>query len=453
MKKFTEGPLAQQLAVFALPIVVTSLLQVSMHLINGLWVGNLLGSIAFGAITVSTLVMMLVLAFVMGFNQATLSIFGQLHGKRAAQAEDSVPAQAATQEIHNYLSAFILTLSLVAGLISLLGFNYAGHLLTWLNTPTEIHAAAKMYLQINFCATPILVGYNFISTVLRAFGDSRTPLYFVLLSTLLLTFLAPLFIGVLQWDLAGAAIAMVTAQTSAFIYGIWHLLRKFPQQRLRLRLPQRQEMLTLGRQGLPSGLQMLVIHAGNTAILALVNSLGADAVAGFGAAQRLDSIILLPAVALGMAVTSMAAQNIGANNWERVKQITKIGLLYNTSIMLAIATGLYLGAKPLVGLFIQDAASLNFGINYLQTIAFFYVFLGLNFIFNGVVRGAGAMLQVLALNILSLWVLRVPLTYWTTSIYGETGVALGIGISFMLSAMFSYAFYRWGNWRQQQLFH
>lgn len=440
MTNFTEGPIARQLGTFALPIVITSLLQVSIQLINGLWVGNLLGSEAFGAVTVGTILMMVVLAFVMGVNQATLTVFAQLRGRGDTGA------------MHAYLNAFIMILGLLGLAISGLGFVFADALLALLNTPEAIVDEARIYLQINFAGTVLVLGYNFVSTVLRAFGDSRTPLYFVLLATLLITLLSPLFIGVFGWGIAGAAIAIVAAQGGAFLYSLVHLARKFPGHGFRLQLPGWEQVQTILRLGIPSGAQMVVIHAGTTVILALVNSLGADAVAGFGAAQRLDNLILLPAVALGTAITAMAGQNIGAQQWSRIGRITRAGLVYNTGIMLLLASILFVWAEPLIRLFIQDEASVDFGTRYLKTIAFFYPFIGLNFVFNSVVRGAGAMFQVLALNIISLWVLRVPLAYWATSVYGDAGVALGIGLSFMLSAVFSFAYYRWGRWRTQRLF-
>ncbi|CEA00887.1 putative transporter-like membrane protein [Pseudomonas saudimassiliensis] len=440
MKSFTDGPIARQLGAFSLPIVVTSLLQVSIQLINGLWVGNLLGSEAFGAVTVGTVLMMVVLAFVMGVNQATLTVFAQLRGRGDSGA------------IGAYLSAFVIILCLLSALISVAGYVFAEPLLVLLNTPAAIIDEARIYLQITFAGTLLLVGYNFISTVLRAFGDSRTPLYFVLLATGLITLLSPLFIGVFGWGMAGAALAVVAAQGGAFLYSLVHLARKFPGHGFRLRWPQWVEAQTILRLGIPSGAQMVVIHAGTTVILSLVNSLGAHAVAGFGAAQRLDNLILLPAVAVGTAITAMAGQNIGAQQWLRVGRITRAGIAYNTGIMLLLASILFIWAEPLISLFIQDEASVAFGTSYLKTIAFFYPFIGLNFVFNSVVRGAGAMVQVLALNIISLWVLRVPLAYWATSVYGDTGVALGIGLSFMLSAGFSFAYYRWGRWRAKRLF-
>lgn len=411
-----------------------------MLLINGLWVGNLLGSASFAAVTVGTTVMVVVLAFVLGINNATLTVFAQLKG-------------AGNQEgINSYLSAFAIILTMLSLVIAVSGYFFADALLALLNTPASITDAARQYLQINFIGTLFLTGYNFIGTVLRASGDSKTPLYFVLLATVLAAVLDPLLISGLNMGVAGAAWATVLAQAIAFLYSLFYLAGRSTHYVFKLQWPKPAEIKTILKLGVPSGLQMIVIYAGMTVILALVNSFEVEVVAGFGAAQRLDNIILLPAVALGAAVNAMAAQNVGAQQWARVSAIATAGVIYNAVVMTVIAALLFICAEPLVKLFVRDEGSVAFGVSYLRTIALFYPFIGLNFILNGVVRGAGAMLQILALNVISLWMLRVPLAYWMTSLYGETGIALGIGISFLISSFFSIAYYRWGGWRRKQLF-
>lgn len=437
---FTVGSIPRKLMVFSLPILAANLLQASMQLVNGLWVGNLLGSDAFAAVTVATTVLNVVLALVLGLNNATLTIFAQLRG-----ADEPETINAA-------LGAFVVILGALSLVIGTAGFVFAEPLLALLDTPAAIMSPAKTYLRINFVGTLALVGYNFVGTMLRAFGDSRTPLYFVLLATVLAGVLVPLSIVGLGMDVDGAAWAMVLAQAAAFLYSIVHLLRWPRRYPLQPRLPQLAQVRTILELGIPSSIQMIVIYAGATVVLSLVNSFGEGVVAGFGAAQRLDSIILLPAVALSMAVNAMAAQNIGANKWPRVAQTARIGVIYNITVMATIAAILLAAAEPLIRLFIQDEESVAFGVSYLRTIAFFYPFIGLNFIFNGVVRGAGAMFQVLVLNIISLWILRVPLAYLMAGLRGEDGIALGIGMSFMLSSLFSTAYYIWGGWRRKRLF-
>lgn len=437
---FTEGSIYRKLYLFSLPILLTNIMQASMQLINSLWVGNLLGSTALAAVTIGATVMSVVLAFVLGINNATLTIFAQLRGRNNQD------------EIKSYLSTFVILLLSLSLIVGGFGYIFVEPILALLNTPGSIVQMAKEYLQINFIGTLFLVGYNFIGTALRAFGDSKTPLYFVLLATVLNAILDPLFIAGFDMGVRGAAFATVLAQTLTFIWSLIYIARRFKHHSFKFRPPKWMEVKTILKLGVPSGIQMVVIYAGMTVILSVVNTFGESTVAGFGAAQRLDSIILLPAMALGTAVNAMAAQNIGANKWQRVEQTSKAGILYNIGIMLAIAVILFVLAEPLVKLFIRDRESVVFGALYLKTIAFFYPFIGLNFILNGIVRGAGAMFHVLILNIISLWILRVPFTYLAASHFGEIGIALGMGCSFLISALFSIAYYRWGSWRKKELF-
>lgn len=179
---------------------------------------------------------------------------------------------------------------------------------------------------------------------------------------------------------------------------------------------------------------------------------GGAAVAGYGAAQRLDSILLLPAQALGVAVTSMAGQNIGVGDWVRVKAIAKYGLLYSFMLTLSLGTLAVFLAEYGIRLFIEEPAAVTFGTRYLQIIALCYPFLGINFLLNGIVRSSGAMYQVLALNIISFWVLRFPLASVMSSWLGEIGIAVGIGTSFILSSLVAFLYFRFGKWRDKELF-
>lgn len=411
-----------------------------MQLINSMWVGNLLGSTEFAAVTVGTTVTMIVLAFIMGMNNATLTIFAQLRGMKDPE------------KIKSYLSTFSLLLVAMSVAAGTFGYLLAEPILILLRTPKSVIEPAVMFLRVQFMGVIFLAGYSYIGTALRAFGDSKTPFYFVLLSTLLAAGFGPLFMGVLDWGMHGAAYAPIAAQAISFTGLLIYLSKKYRHHAFRLTTPKLDEIQTILKLGIPSGVQMIVIHAGLTVILSLVNTMGRDAVAGFGAAQRLDTIILLPAIALSTAVNTMAAQNIGVQQWDRVSQITKIGNIVNTTIMVIISAFLFILAEPLTRLFIQDEGSVAFGTTYLKTIAVFYPFLGFNFIFNGVVRSSGAMFQVLILNIISLWILRVPLAHLATSLYGERGIALGIGISFVISSLFSAAYYKWGGWKDRDLF-
>lgn len=443
MKKqhdFTQGNILKQLFLFSGPIMLTNLLQTSYQFIDSLWVGNLLGATALGAVAVASTIIFIVLSFVIGLNNAALTILSQQKGKDNADG------------LKRYLNAFVVLLTTIAIVLGVIGFIFSEQFLLFLGTPEEMLEQANAYLQINFLGILFLFGYNFISTVLRSIGDSKTPLRFVTIAVLLNIILDPLFISGFGWGVEGAAYATVISQGIAFLYGLIYVLHKKLAPFSMPTIPSKKEVGLILNLGIPSGLQMSVISAGSAAILTVVTTFGSGAVAGFSAAQRLDSVLMLPAHALSTAVSSMAGQNIGVKNWNRVKGVAKYGVVYNFSVMLFIGIIVAFFAEFGVRLFIREDEAVEFGTRYLQIIALCYPFLGINFILNGIVRASGAMYQVLILNIISFWVLRYPLTALFASIFGETGIAIGMGTSFIVSSMVAALYYRFGKWRKRDLF-
>lgn len=434
---FTKGNILKQLLVFSTPIMLTNFLQVSYQFADSLWVGNLLGADALGAVAVSGTVIFTVLSFIIGINNAALTILSQQKGGDHEEG------------LKRYLNAFTVIQTILSVVLGIAGFLLAERILALMGTPAGMAEGAASYLQINFIGILFLFGYNFIGTILRALGDSKNPLYFVLIAVVLNAILDPLFISVFKLGIEGAAYATIVSQGVAFIIGMIFILRKKLAPFTIPSWPHKEEAALIFKLGIPSGLQMTVISAGVMAIMSVVTSFGSDVVAGFGAAQRIDSIIMLPAMALGTAVNSMAGQNIGGNQWERVHQIALYGVIYNLGIMFLIALGTVLFAEHGVRLFIQDKESVHYGTEYLKIIAFFYPLLGINFVLNGVVRASGAMFQVLILNIISFWILRYPLTFLFSKFMGDKGIAAGMGVSFAISSFIAYMYYRTGKWDKQ----
>ncbi|GIQ68784.1 hypothetical protein XYCOK13_16080 [Xylanibacillus composti] len=326
---FTQGGLWRQLVVFSLPIMATNLLQVSYQFVDSLWVGNLIGASALGAVAVSSVVIFTILSFIIGLNNAALTILSQQKGKKDESG------------LARYLNAFVVLMTLLSAALGLLGYVSADSLLRLLGTPADMLHDARVYLQINCLGILFLFGYNFIGTVMRSLGDSRTPLHFVMAAVVLNAMLDPLFIAGFGWGVQGAAAATIVSQGLAFLYGLFVVLSKRLAPFTWPRLPAREEIALILRLGIPAGLQMAVISAGAAAIMSVVTSFGEQVVAGFSAAQRLDSVIMLPAQALGTAVNSMAGQNIGIRRWERVSRIARYGVLYNLFLMLAIAVVIF----------------------------------------------------------------------------------------------------------------
>ncbi len=439
-RDFTKGNIWADLFYFSAPIMFANLLQVSYQFVDSLWVGNLLGSNALGSVAVAGTVIFTVLSFIIGINNTTLTILSQQKGKGNDEG------------LQSYVNAFIVTLSGLAILMGITGYLLAEPILNLLSTPESMMEDATIYLRINASGILFLVGYNFISTVLRAVGDSKTPLLFVSIAVVLNIVLDPLFISTFGMGIQGAALATILSQGFSFIFGVVYIIKqgliplKWPSK------PEWQEVKLILHLGIPSGLQMAVISAGSAAIMSVVASHGEGVVAGYSAAQRLDSLFLLPAHALSATVNSMAGQNIGAGLWSRVKKIALFATVYNAIIMFVFAGLIVFFASFGIQLFIRDQEAVRFGARYLTIVAFFYPFLGINFVLNGIVRASGAMYQVLILNLLSFWLLRYPLSYLFSKWLGEDGIAYGIGVSFMLSSLFAFGYYRFGKWRTKQIF-
>ena len=437
---FTTGPILKPLIIFSAPIMLANLLQTSFQIVDSLWVGNILGAEALGAVAIATTILVTILSFILGLNNAALTILSQQHGRKNDEG------------LKRYLNAFIVIMTAMSVIFAVIGYIFAESLLGIIGTPDAILDMAASYLQISLLGMFFLFGYNFINTVFRALGDSRTPLRIVLLAVILNAIFAPLFMLVFDLGIQGAALATVGSQALAFLYSAYLAVKrnlvpfKIPS------IPARYEVGLILKLGIPAGLQMGVIHAGIAAILSVVTQFGADSVAGFSAAQRLDSLIMLPAMALGTAVNAMAGQNIGIQQWTRVKQIARYAALYNFGLMLSVALAVIIFAEAGIRMFIQDEAAVEFGTNYLRIVALCYPFLGLNFVLNGIVRASGAMYQVLILNIISFWILRYPLSALFASHFGESGVGIGMGVSFIISSIFAYLYYKFGNWREKELF-
>lgn len=437
---FTKGSILKKLLLFSGPLFAANMLQMSYQFIDSLWVGNLLGAEALAAVTLSMVVIFTMLSFIIGMNNASLTILSQLKGSGDEQG------------LKESLNAFVVVLGGLSVVLGLAGVSASDGLLRLLGTPENVIPPAKVYLQINFLGLPFLFGYNFISTILRALGNSKTPVRFVMLAVILNAVLDPLFMAGLDLGIQGAALATITAQGVAFLYGLIYSLAGGRVPFIVPRIPDKRHLRAIFKLGIPGGLQMMAISGGSAAIMSVVAIFGEAALAGFGASQRIGNLMMLSSQTLGIAVNSMAGQNIGANRWDRVKAITVHGLIVILSASFLMSTFVFFASGFLIRLFVDDAETVAFGASYLKAVAYFYPFLGINFVLNGIVRAAGAMFQVLVLNLISFWVLRFPLAYVLSHWFGGIGLAYGIGLSYVLSSFVAAGYFYFGRWREIEIF-
>ena len=210
---FTKGHILKQLIAFSTPVLLANLLQTSYQFVDSLWIGNLLGADALGAVSISSVIVFTVLSFVIGMNNAALTILSQQKGLHHEAG------------LIRYLNAFVVILFILSMALGVTGFLLSEQLLALMDTPASLLADARNYLQINFLGMLFLFGYNFISTVLRALGDSKTPMRFVLIAVVLNIVIDPLFISTFGWGIRGAAFATIFSQGFAFLFGLFYVLK------------------------------------------------------------------------------------------------------------------------------------------------------------------------------------------------------------------------------------
>src|SRR5579883_3467664 len=344
-----EGSIGPTLLRFTLPILAGNVLQSLNGSVNSIWVGRFLGEAALTGTSNANTVMYLLIGAGAGIAMAATILVAQRIGGRDLFEAKRVIGTGTT---------FFAAVSVV---ISTIGLLLAKPLLHAMRTPPQSMEMAVAYLRVIFMAMPFLYGYAFLMSVLRGSGDSSTPFRFMLLSVAIDIALNPLFIFGLgplpPLGVAGSACATLVAQAASLIALISHLYRKKHVLCLHageialLRVDWRIARTLLFR-GIPMGSQLLIFSLSGVLMISLVNRFGVDLAAAYGGALQLWNYLQMPAVAVGMAVTSMAAQNVGAGHWERVHAVARIGLLYGVGFTGVIALVLEVLNVRAFGLFL-----------------------------------------------------------------------------------------------------
>ncbi len=335
-KDLSSGPIASTLLIFALPVLGSNLLQSINGSINAVWVGRLLGPQALAATANANLVMMLLLGAVFGVGMAATILIGQSIGRNDL---------AGARRVVGTGTSFFLVVSIG---FSLAGLIWADDILALLGTPADALPLARDYMRMIFIAMPAMNLLSFLMSILRGAGDSRTPFLFMALSVVLDIVLNPLLISGLgpfpALGIAGSGWSTLIGQTVSAMALLAVIYRR--QDPLRLAgadLALLRPDLTLVRlivtKGIPIGLQMTVISLAALTLMGMVNQAGSTVTAAYGVAAQLWTYVQMPAMAVGAAVSAMAAQSVGAGRWGRVRGITRVGLAANlvlTSVLVAL---------------------------------------------------------------------------------------------------------------------
>ncbi|HHV94486.1 MAG TPA: MATE family efflux transporter [Firmicutes bacterium] len=442
---FTQGSIPRHLVAFALPMFLGNLLQALYNTVDSIWVGRFLGANALAAVSVSFPVIFALVAMVNGITMATTILVSQYFG--AQQHRELVRA----------ITNSIVLLTIMGVVLSAIGVGFRGPMLQLINTPDEILEMAMTYLGIFMAGLVGMFLYNAAGAILRGLGDSRTPLRFLVYATVLNIILDPIFIfglgPVPAMGVGGAALATIIAQgisavlSLRYLYVHSGLLHYQPGM---LRLDWQLTRLTF-KIGLPAGIQQMLVSLSAVVVNSIVNSFGATVIAGFGAGSRLDQFAFMPSMSMGMAVSALVGQNLGAGKTERVSETVKWGAILASGITLVVSAVAVLRPRILMVLFTQDEAVLAEGSRYLRYMAFSYIPMALMFTIGGVIRGAGDTVATMYLTLGSLWIVRVPLARYLSSIpeLGVDGVWLALLTGTCMGLVFHLLYYRTGRWKRK----
>lgn len=446
----TEGPIARTLLLFSLPILGANVLQSLNASVNMIWIGHYLGESALTAVSNANLVLFFLLGVVFGISMANTILVGQAMGANdIGQAKRVVGTSA----------GFFVTLSAT---VAVLGYVFTAQILDAMGTPPDAQPFATAYLHVIFIALPSMYFYSFLMMTLRGAGDSRTPFLFMLLSVGLDIVLNPLLIfgiGPLpKLGIAGSATATLIAQCTALLALVVHLYRRkhflcLYRGELHYLKPDFTLLRALVVKGLPMGLQMVVISSSALVMISLVNAYGSQTTAAYGAAAQLWTYIQMPSLAVGAAVSSMAAQNVGAQRWDRISRITGVGVAYNFLLTGALVAVVYLFNRGALGIFLpDDGVAIDIAQHLNAIVVWSFLFFGLSFVLFGVVRATGAVMPPLIILAVALWFVRVPFAWLLRDTWGADAVWWSFPLGSLIAVTLAAAYYRWGGWRHASMY-
>ena len=436
----SEGNIWKQLILFSVPLVLGNIFQQLYNAVDSMIVGNFVGKEALAAVTSSSPIINLLISFFMGLSVGAGVVIARYFG---ARDETSL-----SDSIHTSMCMIV-----IAGIV----MTFAGVLLTpfilrWIGVPDDVMADSILYLRIYFYGILGVMIYNMGSGVLRALGDSRTPLFFLILSSLINVALDYGFVVWFHMGIAGVAWATLIAQGISALL-IWALMMK-GNALYRLRFSQLKiHGHILGevvRVGLPSGIQNAIVSFSNLIVQSNINAFGSAAMAGCGAYTKIDGFAILPAMSYSMAITTFTGQNLGAGKPQRVRQGMRACLILTVCTSLLISALLFLFGDAALRIFSNDPQVLFYGHTMLTLLAPGYFLLAISHAVSGVLRGANRAASAMVIIIACWCGLRMAWIMLTVPLFHsiET-VLLGWPLSWLVSTVIFILYYRRGSWLQE----
>ena len=435
----TQGSIWRQLIEFSLPMMIGLIFQQLYNTVDTIVVGQFVGKEALAAVGTTSSIINMLVGFAAGLSTGSSVIISQCYGSRDHEGLHKA--------VHTSISiTFILAVAFTA-----LGVLGADTLLRLQSTPEDVFPEAHTYLTIYFSGLLGLLLYNMGSGILRAVGDSRRPLYFLVFSAVINTALDLIFVVVLGMGVEGVAYATIIAQFLSALLTLFVLTRDHAPygihwNRLCIDLPTLKRIISIG---LPSGIQQAITSFSNVFVQGYINFFGSACMAGWSSYNKLDAFTLIPMQAIAMASTTFVGQNYGAGRLDRVKKGTWVTLAVGVVYTLATGALLLLGQDVIMHLFTNDETVVFFGEAAMHWFCPFYFLLSILHGLAGAVRGTGASVPPMVVLLVSLCLFRIVWIQWVLPLFsGIEGVFILYPVSWALGAGLM-ILYAWkGKWME-----
>jgi putative MATE family efflux protein len=437
MKDFTVGKEAKLILQFSVPLVLGNIFQNLYNIIDSIIVGRYIGKEALGAVGASFPIIFALISLVIGVGSGASTVISQYFGaKKIGEVKRTIDT----------IFIFFLGSSI---LITILGIAFSEHIFILLGLPEDIMPEALSYLNIYLFGMFFFFGFSGISSILRGLGDSKTPLYFMIIATINNIILDLLFVIVFKWGIQGAAFATILSEGGAFLTAVIYLNKKHPIIKLSFRkyLFDRDIFKSCIRIGLPTGFQQSFVAFGMMAIMSIVNGFGTNAVAAYSAAMRIDSFVKMPAITFSSALSAFVGQNLGAFEEKRAKTGLRATLLFSTIYCIIASLLIILFGKHFMSLFTTDPDVIKIGQDYLLIVSSFYLLFSVMFSFTGFLRGAGATLIPMIATFTALYIVRIPVAIFISGLIGVNGIWWAEPMGTFIGMLILLVYYRSGKWK------
>ncbi|PHA01873.1 MATE family efflux transporter [Bacillus pseudomycoides] len=453
MKINEEGteskPIWRSMSMFLIPLLLSNVLQSLGQLFGMVVVGRWLGINDLAAISAFFPLFFLLISFVIGIGSGSSILIGQAFG---ARNEDRLKAIVGTT----------LTFTFVLGaILAVVGSMFAMDIMRLVGTPENIIDISVHYARILFISMPVLFLYFAYTTFMRGTGDSKTPFYFLIVSTGLNMALLPILIfgwlGLPKLGVYGAAYASVISTIVTFIILLVYLRKtKHPLQfdatvRKYLRMDWDLLKLLL-RLGIPASINMILVSLSEIAVISFVNRFGSDATAAYGVVNQVASYVQMPAVSLGITVSIFAAQSIGANRFDRLQKVIRAGIVMNYVIGGVLISLIYLFSKEILALFLTSQSTIDIAHSLIMITLWSYLIFGHAQIIGATMRASGTVLWPTIFAVISIWGVEVPVAYFLSyhTSLGIKGIWIGYPAAFIVSLLLQYGYYRL-SWKKKRI--